>query len=96
MADNFLEQRMDDLRNGRLRTQRSKVRPHPKGSVWVPDIASADPERLRALVRQGWRVYCGGGSDPLAAHRLARTLGCRYVPPGMQPPADCLTDSINP
>lgn len=87
MADNYLEQKFEDLRNGRLHSAKPLTWRNFKGTLWIPDIAAVDSEKLRSLVREGWRVYFGG-EEPNKCHRLAKTLHCIYLPAGMQPPED--------
>lgn len=88
MADNYLEIRLEDMRSGKLKSALHKRYNVSSKKVWIPDINSVDIESVREMVRKGVRVWFGGGEDTLCASRLARTIGCRYVPRGMNPPED--------
>lgn len=87
MADNYLERRMDDFRNGRL--SGSKARPVAKGSlrrdeslagkrvVVIDGLQGIGGCVAKAFVDEGCRVAVVGG-DPEEGGRLAYSMGVRF------------------
>lgn len=100
MADNYLEYRMENLRQGKrtnvLRSEKPKIF---RGNVYVPDFLSSDCGEIKRLVAEGYCVWVGVAPSKLAsgevdlhrAMKLARTLGCRFAPQGFPLPPETVT-----
>lgn len=90
MADNYLEQAMEDMRNGRLKARYAfsmTGRPRFVKHVYIKDIQAYGIDNVRELVRNGVKVSFSY-PDGHVGSRLARTLKCNYRPTSMGKPAD--------
>lgn len=88
MADNYLEYQMENLRNGRA-PQPRRPKNAGKGRLFLGDVAVADADKIKLLVAQGYEVWFTH-ADLHEGSRLARTLRCRFAPPGLPVPEDAV------
>lgn len=102
MADNYLEKKMEEHRNGGSHTPyRQKLTPRgTRPGEWVLSFTPchlfiediADPratDLARAMAALGFKV-CFTHSDPHTGSRLASTLGASFLPAGMPRPDDTI------
>lgn len=81
MADNYIEQRMADMRAGKLKpaVPRRHKRPLEGRSFHIPDAgAPGAAEEIENLRRQGADVTFSGGT-PDTILKLTRVYGARHI-----------------
>lgn len=112
MADNYLEKKMEEYRSGRCSSAyRPKLTPKGKrpGQLTVEftpcalHLASPLPAApcdllvsiLRELAGVGFNVSVTS-EDIHGGYRLARTLGCKFLPPSVTPDPDAIRLDFRP
>lgn len=110
MADNYLENKMEEHRAGRGRSSVAYRQPRtPAGNrpgEWIVKFTPCDilltsecNEEALSLIRLlagiGFRVYFRH-PDIHQGQKLARTLNARFLPPGIEAPADTIHIILSP
>ncbi len=89
MADNYLENAMEDMRMGRyMSALKTRVRDSFKSPkhYYIKEITKENLDRIRDLIREGNKVSFSIPEGHVGS-RLARTLKCQYRPLSMGIPS---------